>query len=156
MPERQVDRGAGWAGAGGGGGAGVDTAPEARPGVPMYAPEPRASEARMWTVPKPQAGAERHQRHEGLQRITPVFGTANPEHGVAGLLRRTAYGFPEDLARHWLLLLMADRVDVVEDRLGGLLAWPLEAARLPRLGRAVHRNPLVVLGVAVVGGWMAR
>jgi len=50
------------------------------------------------------------------QRTTPVFGTAQPPRGISGALRRAAYRLPEYRAGHWLLLIAADRVDVVERR----------------------------------------
>jgi hypothetical protein len=49
---------------------------------------------------------------EGVR--APVFGTAQPPRGLSGALRRRAYAIPEHRARHWALLLLADRVDVVE------------------------------------------
>ena len=47
---------------------------------------------------------------------TPVFGTAQPPRGLSGRLRRAAYGIPDHFARHWMLLILADRVDVLESR----------------------------------------
>lgn len=95
--------------------------PEAeRPGVPMeHAPHklhPHAPEhyARM----KPRPGIV-HRKE--LQAMTPVFGTAQPLHGISGLVRRIAYGTRETKARHWMLLLMADRIDVLEHRIAGLV-----------------------------------
>lgn len=137
--------------------AGVDAAAGARPGVPMYArgirpiDVPRPGEAT--DLPR-QADDRRHLRRLGLKRLTPVYGTANPPHGLSGAMRRWAYGFPEDLARHWMILLAADRVDVVEDRLGGLLERPLTSAGLPRLGRTVRRNPFGALAVVAGGLWL--
>jgi hypothetical protein len=46
--------------------------------------------------------------------LTPVFGTTCPPRGLSGLIRRFAYTFGEGKMQHWLLLLFADRVDVVE------------------------------------------
>ncbi len=152
MPEQPTETRSSWARAG----FGVDTSPQARPGVPMYAPRPRAPEASEWHVPARQAGGEQHLKRAGLKRITPVFGTATPLHGVSGVMRRLAYRYPEDLARRWMMLLVADRVDLVEDRVGGLLERPLQAAGLAGLGRAVHRNPFGSLAMVFTAGWLAR
>ncbi len=152
MAEQRMERRPSWARSG----AGVDASPQARPGVPMYAERPRAPESKEWSVPPRQAGGQDHLKRAGLKRLTPVFGTANPPHGVAGAMRRLAYGYPEDLARHWMLLLLADRVDVVEDRLGELLERPLLAAGMPGLGRRAHRNPLGALAMAFAVGWLAK
>ena len=46
--------------------------------------------------------------------ITPIFGTSAPPSGVSGLIRSAAYKLSENDIRHWLLLLLADRVNVVE------------------------------------------
>jgi MYXO-CTERM domain-containing protein len=48
-----------------------------------------------------------------------VFGTAQPPYGLSGALRRGAYAIPEHRARHWMLLMLADRVELVEHRLVG-------------------------------------
>ena len=146
---------------------GVDASPAARPGVPMYArgirppeqpggvrqdhPSPPGASG---TLPR-QGEDPRHLKRLGLKRLTPVYGTANPPHGVAGALRRWAYGYPENLARHWMILLTADRVDVVEDRLGAVLERPLASAGFDGLGRRVHRNPFGALALAAGGLWLA-
>jgi hypothetical protein len=46
--------------------------------------------------------------------ITPVFGTSVPPSGISGMIRRAAFKTTENDIRHWLLLLVADRVNVVE------------------------------------------
>ncbi|GAC1412204.1 MAG: hypothetical protein NVSMB6_14000 [Burkholderiaceae bacterium] len=46
--------------------------------------------------------------------ITPVFGTSAPPTGLSGKIRAFAYKLSESDIRHWLLLLLADRVNVVE------------------------------------------
>ena len=46
--------------------------------------------------------------------ITPIFGTPQPPSGISGMLRRAAFGSSESDLRHWLMLLFADRVNMVE------------------------------------------
>lgn len=46
--------------------------------------------------------------------MTRVFGTSTPPRGLSGFVRRFAFRFSEADARHWLSLIMADRVNVVE------------------------------------------
>ncbi|MDQ3269455.1 MAG: hypothetical protein M3Q11_04590 [Pseudomonadota bacterium] len=46
--------------------------------------------------------------------IPPVFGTSVPPSGVSGWIRRRAFQRCENDIRHWTMLLMADRVNVVE------------------------------------------
>jgi hypothetical protein len=50
-------------------------------------------------------------------RLTPVFGTAVPPRGLSGLVRRAAYKIPEHKGKRWMLLMLADRIDVQESRL---------------------------------------
>jgi hypothetical protein len=46
--------------------------------------------------------------------VSAVFGTTCPPSGVSGMLRRYAFTFSEGQWRHWLTLILADRVNVVE------------------------------------------
>ncbi len=62
--------------------------------------------------------------------ITPVFGTACPPRGLSGVLRGAAYKFGEGRLAHWMTLMLADRIDVVE----GLLDDAIHA-RFPNLVR---------------------
>jgi hypothetical protein len=68
------------------------------------------------------------------KQITPIFGTAQLPHGASGLLRRVAYRSPEHLARHWLLLLIADRIDVLGHRLRRLAGRAAIGTALAGLG----------------------
>ncbi len=47
-------------------------------------------------------------------RMPAVFGTPNPPSGLSGALRRIAFRFDESEYGHWLNLLLADRINVVE------------------------------------------
>ena len=91
-----------------------------RPGVPMekapgpLTPTTPASFSRM----KPGRGMV---KRAGLAQMTPVFGTAQPLRGLAGLVRRAAYSVRETRARHWMLLLFADRVELLEHRIATLV-----------------------------------
>ncbi|MDF2990463.1 MAG: hypothetical protein K0S37_977 [Microbacterium sp.] len=91
-------------------GWGADLDPADRPSFPKEKPLDLHTH---WvfpeTQPEPPGGRERSIEHG---RLTPVFGTAQPLHGVSGAIRRYAYDrFSEARAAHWLLLLAADRVD---------------------------------------------
>jgi hypothetical protein len=46
--------------------------------------------------------------------ITRVFGTTVPPSGLSGAIRRVAYKYSENRYAHWLPLLLADRVQVIE------------------------------------------
>lgn len=125
--------------------------PEDRPGVPREADPGPPDEARAIGS---QPGWEDRETLPGRSRPTPVFGTAQPLRGTSGRLRRLAYGFPEHRARHWMALMLADRVDVLEDRLGTLLARPLRAVGLDALAGRFRRDPLPVLAGAAAGAFL--
>lgn len=129
--------------------------PSRRPGVPMEA-EPSRAEGAPPGEPVRQSNADQHLHRAGLDRPTPVVGMAQRPRGVSGALRRGAYRIPEHYARHWMLLMLADRVDVLEDRLGETLSGPLERAGLEDGARIARRNPLAVVAGAVVGLWLTK
>lgn len=94
-------------------GSGSDASPARRPGVPMET-EPRPVGAAHWREPERQPDPGYVLKRKGLEQLTPVFGTTNPPRGLSGLMRRFAYEIPEHKNAHWLVLLLADRVDAIE------------------------------------------
>jgi hypothetical protein len=95
--------------------AAADAMAGSRPGVPRMGravPDPGAH----WIRPEQQRGTPLLAR-SGLREATPVFGTAQPARGLSGLVRRAAYRVPEHRTGRWVLLLLGDRVDVLEHRL---------------------------------------
>ena len=118
-------------------GAGIDLPRSRRPGSPMESALRDAAGAHWEEVARQAARGEILKRAD-LREPTPVFGSAQPPHGLSGALRRLAYSVPEHKPRHWGLLFLADRVDVVESAVG-------EAAR---------RRPAAVAaaGIALVAG----
>jgi hypothetical protein len=46
--------------------------------------------------------------------MTRVFGSSVPPSGLSGVIRRYAFKHSEDRYRHWIPLILADRVNVVE------------------------------------------
>src|SRR5690606_8190570 len=50
-----------------------------------------------------------------------VFGATLPPRGLSGLIRRLAFRKSENAYAHWLPLLLADRVDMLEGLLSDLL-----------------------------------
>ena len=133
---------------------GIDR-PGDRPGVPMES-DPERAEGAHWERPERQKDSDRHLHRAGLDRPTPVVGTAQPPRGLSGVMRKAAYEIPEHYARHWMILMAADRVDVLEDRLGGMLAEPLEKVGFDAGAHYARTNPLTVLAGTVVGAWVAK
>jgi hypothetical protein len=92
-------------------GWGVDLDPADRPSYPKLRYDPDATGAH-WRFPERQPGAEGRERSIEHAFVTPVFGTAQPLHGVSGAVRRLAYRrFSEGRLAHWLLLIVGDRID---------------------------------------------
>lgn len=102
-------------------GAAADLEPSSRPGVPMETEAQPMAGARAPMTP--QHSEVPVLKHAGRKQLPPVYGTAQPPKGLSGLLRKTAYSYPDHLARHWMVLLLADRVDVWEHRLRRSLPW---------------------------------
>jgi hypothetical protein len=91
---------------------GADIEPERRPGVPMES-DPRPLAGTHGREHASQPASELPLKAE-QRPVTQVFSTAMPPKGLSGWLRRFAYTQPDHRARHWMTLLFADRVDVLE------------------------------------------
>jgi len=131
---RPQDRIPGW-------GADLDRAN--RPAVPMERTPPRLDGVH-WGDPEPQiSNVEILQSTEHFKR-PPVFGTSVPPRGVSGWIRRRAFRHSENDLRHWLMLLFADRVDVVE-------SLASDARRSPRV-----RSAVMIAGATLTAAWLLR
>jgi hypothetical protein len=94
-------------------GWGADLDPQVRPAVPMERTPPRFIEPH-YSEPAQQAHTVKVFHSTERPGLTPVYGTSTPPSGVSGLIRAGAFRFSENDLRHWLMLLFADRVNVVE------------------------------------------
>jgi hypothetical protein len=95
-------------------GWGADLDPKNRPAVPKEKAPAHGTGAH-WDEPEQQIPTVKilvSPEHKGL---TPVFGTSCPPKGLSGKIREFAFKFSEGRKSHWLLLLFADRVDVIEE-----------------------------------------
>lgn len=94
-------------------GWGTDLDRARRPAYPMERTQPRLD-----GVParQPEHQPLSVEVFHSIERpgMTPVFGTSAPPSGLSGKLRGAAYQLSENDIRHWLMLLLADRVNVVE------------------------------------------
>ena len=146
-------------------GWGADLDPADRPSYPKLQ-HPADTGAR-WTFPDRQPGAEGRERSVEHAFVTPVFGTAQPLHGLSGAIRRLAYvRFSEGRLAHWLLLIVGDRVDAWGAHLRsfasarpdvpatGLRAEYTHGGVGSRKGRSDVRHQLLD-PVVVAGPWVA-
>src|SRR3954447_18756424 len=98
-------------------GWGVDLDPRDRPSVPRERFAPGTTGAH-WDFPERQPETWPRERSVEHAFVTPVFGTAQPPTGLSGAIRRFSYDrYSEGRAAHWLLLVLADRVDAWEHHL---------------------------------------
>ncbi|MDB5900774.1 MAG: hypothetical protein JWP22_1884 [Ramlibacter sp.] len=94
-------------------GWGADLDPAMRPAVPMERTPQRFVTIAENIDRQPDRGVKVFHSTE-RPGMTPVYGTAQPPSGVSGLIRKAAFRHSENDLRHWLMLLFADRVNVVE------------------------------------------
>jgi hypothetical protein len=94
-------------------GWGSDLDHKNRPAIPMERTPPRFIHV---SAGQPVQQAQTVEVFCSPERpgITPIFGTAQPPKWLSGAIRRLAYKLPENDLRHWLMLIAADRVNMVE------------------------------------------
>jgi hypothetical protein len=98
-------------------GWGVDLDPKDRPSVPKLQFQDDLSGAH-WEFPDRQPEKWPRERSVEHKFLTPVFGTAQPPSGLSGAIRRLSYArYSEGRLAHWMLLVLADRVDAWEHHL---------------------------------------
>lgn len=155
-------------------GWGSDLDPANRPAFPRE--QPGIDTGAHWDLPDQQPSGARRERSVEHERLTPVFGTAQPLHGLSGMIRRRAYArYSEGQTAHWLLLVAGDRVEAIgahvrslfsrrpDDPLtqsGVLVEWghnPLAARLRPGRVDVKHAwlDPLLVVGPWIVAGAIA-
>lgn len=154
-------------------GWGADVDPADRPSFPKekYDPETGAH----WEFPERQP--ETHPRERSVEHafVTPVFGTAQPLHGLSGKVRRVAYDrYSEGSLAHWMLLVLGDRVDAFGANVKslttlrpdnpitetGILGEPRRHPIASRRGNRADRkhmwmDPILVAGPWALSGWLA-
>ena len=148
-------------------GWGADLDPADRPAYPKEAPSNVTSvRGEVGVRQVPHVKIFKSSEHPDL---TPVFGTTCPPSGLSGKIRELAFQYSEGRQKHWLLLMLADRVNVVE----GLID-DLAHGKVPNWGRErgwnvrlKHTNPerkrdrpLLIaaagVGLLAVAVWIAR
>jgi hypothetical protein len=145
-------------------GWGVDADPENDPTYPIRHIEDQ-TRGLTWNRP-----AQQHPDVEVLQsiehnRLPAVVGTSTPPSGLSGMIRRAAFRRSESDWWHWLLLMGADRLNVVEGVVSDLSRGkvpniPAEMGmrselRHNRKGVAKKAAVVAVLGAAVFA-WSRR
>jgi hypothetical protein len=96
-------------------GWGIDADPKNDPTYPM---KPHRTDAEQtgysWERPTLQTETVEVLQSNERPNLTAVFGTSTPPSGLSGMIRRYAFKYSEGSWGHWIPLLLADRVNVVE------------------------------------------
>jgi len=95
-------------------GWGIDADPLDQPAYPMKRRNENDNKGMVWERPVQQAIPVEILVSNERPTITAVFGTPNPPSGLSGQLRRFAFRYSESSYGHWLPLLLADRVNMIE------------------------------------------
>lgn len=102
-------------------GWGVDADPENDPVYPMKHRNNGEHAGYTWERPPLQPITVEVLHSNERPDVTAVFGTSSPPAGLSGMLRRLAFKDSESSYGHWLPLVLADRIGVVEGNLSDLL-----------------------------------
>lgn len=94
-------------------GWGIDLDPAVRPGVPRDQARMIGSD-QLYPAFDQQVPTHTIFKSTEHARLTPTFGSTCPPRGLSGFIRGRAYKLSEGLVPHWLMLMTADRIDVVE------------------------------------------
>lgn len=138
-------------------GWGADLDHKNRPAYPMERTPPRLENVH-WEHPENQPVNMKVYHSTERPGLTPVFGTSSPPSGLSGKIRDVAFRLSENDIRHWLLLLVADRVNMVEG-----IGQDLKEGHIPNvfsemgLKSELKYNPVgfarkVLVTSAIVGG----
>ncbi len=156
-------------------GWGADLDRRNRPSYPRERFDPGATGAH-WEFPERQQEKWPRERSNEHRFLTPVFGTSAPPKGLSGQMRKHAYRrYSEARAAHWLLLIAADRVDVLESTVAsfatlrpdnpitqtGVLSefshHPIASRFRQKRADLAHQSldPVIVAAPWTVGGYLA-
>ena len=95
-------------------GQGVDADPKNDPTYPMKHRTDGEHAGYAWERPQQQPISVEVLHSNERPDVTAVFGTSTPPSGPSGAIRRLAFKYSESSYGHWLPLMLADRVSVVE------------------------------------------
>lgn len=129
------------------------------PAYPMRKESGDEHKGMSWQRPPQQSETVEILHSNERPNLTAVFGTTLPPRGVSGVVRRFAFGFSENKQLHWIALILADRINMVEG-----VADDLLKGRVPNVfaemglgadlkynkkGLALKAGAVVLTGVAV-------
>src|SRR5919205_4468875 len=95
-------------------GWGIDADPENDPVYPMKNRNNGEHAGYAWERPAQQPVNVEVLHSIERPNVSAAFGTSTPPAGLSGMIRRFAFNYSESSYGHWLPLMLADRVGVVE------------------------------------------
>jgi hypothetical protein len=101
-------------------GWGIDADPKNEPTYPMRRRVEGEHDGYRWERPPQQPPVVEVLHSNERPNVSAVYGTSTPPAGLSGAIRRAAFRYSESSYGHWLPLMLADRVGVVEGVLGDL------------------------------------
>jgi hypothetical protein len=121
-------------------GWGIDANPENDPVYPMKNRNNGEHAGYTWQRPTQQPVNVEILHSNERPHVTAVFGTSTPPAGLSGLLRRFAFRYSESSYGHWLPLMAADRIGIVEGVLHDMTRGRLPNVFVERGYRAEWRH----------------
>ncbi|AHM60899.1 hypothetical protein D770_13225 [Flammeovirgaceae bacterium 311] len=95
-------------------GWGIDADPKNDPTYPIKKRTDDEHDGYSWDRPAQQPIDIEVLHSNERPNVTAVFGTSVPPSGLSGMIRRQAFKYGEGSFAHWIPLMLADRVNVVE------------------------------------------
>ncbi|MBF9223430.1 hypothetical protein [Hymenobacter ruricola] len=95
-------------------GWGIDNDPRNEPTYPMRQRNGQEHEGYTWQRPEQQVPDREILHSTERPNLAAVTGNSPAPSGLSGMIRRFAFKYSENEYLHWLPLLMADKVNVVE------------------------------------------
>jgi hypothetical protein len=95
-------------------GWGIDADPENDPTYPMKNRNNGEHAGYSWDRPPQQPIDEEILHSNERPNVSSAFGTSTPPAGLSGVIRRAAFNYSENSYGHWVPLMLADRIGVVE------------------------------------------
>lgn len=112
-----------------------------------------------WQRPQQQAETVEILHSNERPNLTAVFGTTSPPQGLSGMVRRFAFRYSENKQLHWIGLILADRINMVEGIADDLMKGHVPNIfaemglgadlKYNRKGLALKAGAVVLTGVAV-------
>lgn len=95
---------------------GIDANPKDNPAYPMRedTPEDHFKKGLAWTRPTLQKADVEVLHSNERPNLSAVFGSTIPPKYLSGMIRRVGFKYSESDLRHWMLLMLADRINMIE------------------------------------------